>query len=159
MTDAVNQAPWRDIRIGAIVQWSPRARIVLSRHFATLGELADYPRQDLHRMPQIGPITRNEIAGVINRAKAGEDLTNPAGPGIPAADEATIDAPRCGTCRWWGHDVTGPWVVSPKAGPINVCGVHRQDAGAAPRCNVVTTEYDWCGEHLPQTPIEDAPSP
>lgn len=158
MADAVNQAPWRDIRVTDITCWTPRVRNALVGYFDTLGELADATRLDLRRVPNVGQNAINEITDLINRAKVGETLTTPQEPREVAVNGAVAGVPHCGTCRWWGHDSAGPWVISPRAGPVNVCGVQRQNPGEPPRRNVITAAHDWCGEHLPSPSVEGAPS-
>jgi hypothetical protein len=147
---------WRDLRLEDIRRWTPRVQEALRPHCTTLGELADTPMRTLRRLPNMGMSGIREIRTVIAHAVAGVDVTVAADEPEQAAGISTVHLPpSCQTCRWWGHDDTGAWVISPKAGAVNVCGVHRQSAGERRRCNVITTAQDWCAEHLP-LPIEAA---
>lgn len=156
MTEAINQSPWREIRVNDITCWTPRVRRALLGYFNTVGELADASRQQLRRVPYVGQTALDEIGDIIGRAKAGEVLTTPLEPRGGSLN-AAVSGPHCGTCRWWGHDTEGPWVISPKAGPVNVCGEHRQVPDEPARRNVITAEHDWCGEHAPA--VETVPLP
>jgi hypothetical protein len=137
---------WRDVQISAIKHWSPLVKRALTGRFETLGELFDAPRLVVRRAPNVGQNALDEMSEMINRAMSGEDLTS-LDPRELTMGQAAIGAPFCKTCRWWGHDNTGRWVVSPKAGLVNVCGVHRQTEGGRPHLNIVTAEHDLCGEH------------
>lgn len=147
MSNLTELNAWRDLRITEILCWTPRVLNALKPHYDTLGEFADTPMATLRRQPNIGMLALNEIRAVIAQAVLGNDLST-----LPEASErgaaaAVAITPTCGTCRWWGYDSAGPWVVSPRAQSVNVCGAHRREAGKPAARNVITHQIDWCSEH------------